>query len=102
MATKEIDKANEIIAKQRQEIKKLQQTTTLRTQIVLHQEKAMKDKEQELNHKIKEIECLRKMVENFRNEIPMQLHSMKVLAEGLENKYGASMVFGYSFVCKMI
>ncbi|KAL5285151.1 SASS6 family protein [Megaselia abdita] len=89
MASKEIEKANEIIAKQRQEIKKLQQTTTLRTQIVLHQEQAMKAKEIELNHKIKEIDVLRKMVENFRNEIPIQLHSMKVLADGLENKYGA-------------
>lgn len=102
IATIEIDKANDIICKQTQEIKKLQATTALRTQIVVHQEKAMKDREEELNQKAQEIDCLNKIVDNFRKEIPMQLHSMKILAEGLENKYGASESFSFPFVLKYL
>lgn len=87
MATEEISKANEIIAKQGQEIMKNKKTITLRTEVALQQERAIREKDKQLIIQNEKIEGLQRTIEGLRKDIPMQLESMKKFADSMENKY---------------
>ncbi|XP_055849844.1 spindle assembly abnormal protein 6 homolog [Episyrphus balteatus] len=87
MATEEISKANEIIAKQGVEIVKNKKTIAVRTEVALQQEKAIREKDKQLIIQNEKIQGLQRAIESLRKDIPMQLESMKQFADTIENKY---------------
>lgn len=87
MTTEEISKANEIIMKQSQELMKLKKTISWRTEVALQQEKAIKEKDLQLDLREHQINTLQKTVDSLRLEIPQQLEAMRKFATSIESKY---------------
>ncbi|KAH8278455.1 hypothetical protein KR018_003587, partial [Drosophila ironensis] len=87
MASEEISKANQIIMKQGQELLNHKRTIAWRTEVALQQEKAVQDKEKLLTLREEELRQARITIEKLRDEIPQQLQSMRLFADGLEKKY---------------
>ncbi|KAH8273206.1 hypothetical protein KR018_002509, partial [Drosophila ironensis] len=58
-----------------------------RTEVALQQEKAVQDKEKLLTLREEELRQARITIEKLRDEIPQQLQSMRLFADGLEKKY---------------
>ncbi|XP_017131432.1 spindle assembly abnormal protein 6 homolog [Drosophila elegans] len=87
MASEEISKANQIILKQSQELLNHKKTIAWRTEVALQQEKAVQAKESLLTLREEELRQARNTIEKLREEIPQQLQSMRLFADGLEQKY---------------
>ncbi|XP_016951141.1 spindle assembly abnormal protein 6 homolog [Drosophila biarmipes] len=87
MASEEISKANQIILKQSQKLLNHKKTIAWRTEVALQQEKAVQAKESLLNLREDELREARITIEKLREEIPLQLQSMRNFAQGLEQKY---------------
>ncbi|XP_017076260.1 spindle assembly abnormal protein 6 homolog [Drosophila eugracilis] len=87
MASEEISKANQIILKQSQELLNHKKTIAWRTEVALQQEKAVQAKERMLSLREDELREARVTIEKLREEIPLQLQSMRNFAEALEQKY---------------
>ncbi|XP_037952125.1 spindle assembly abnormal protein 6 homolog isoform X1 [Teleopsis dalmanni] len=87
MASAEISKANEIIVKQNQELVRLRKTVIWRTEVALHQEKAVLEKDNMLKDSQQKILLLQQTINTLRQEIPLQLASMRKFANELESKY---------------
>ncbi|XP_075154599.1 spindle assembly abnormal 6 isoform X2 [Haematobia irritans] len=87
IATDEISKANKIILKHSQDLCKMKNILSWRTEVALQQEKAIRDKETLIQQRDEQIAFLKQTVNDLRNVIPKELDSIRKCAALLETKY---------------